>query len=223
VTSSRLVASAAQVAAQIRDMALNAGADLTPGQIRKLSDYWALLASWNSVINLTGFRLSMSDPDTRALDRLIIEPLRALPLFPPGPLAWFDLGSGGGSPALPLKVVRQAAGLTMVESRSRKAAFLREAVRVMGLTSVTVLTQPVETVARHASEVADVVTIRAVRGGKTFTRAAADLLRPGGLILWFGRGPAQIPFPLLCAQIEVRPELRADVQVLRKHAFHVER
>ena len=50
----------------------------------------------------------------------------------PAPLAWFDLGSGGGSPAIPLKLVRPDARLTMVESKTRKAAFLREAVAQSG-------------------------------------------------------------------------------------------
>ena len=42
---------------------------------------------------------------------------------------WFDLGSGNGSPAIPIKLAKPAARLTMVESKERKAAFLREAVR----------------------------------------------------------------------------------------------
>lgn len=203
-------------------MASEAGTDLTPDQLTKLADYWALLATWNKVINLTGFRPSVSDPDNRALDRLIIEPLRAVRLIPSLPLVWFDLGSGGGSPALPLKVVRPDAVLTMVETRARKAAFLREAVRVMELKNVTVLTQPVETVAREASGRADLVTIRAVRVGKEFALALVNLLRSDGRILWFGPGPRHMPPALQHVADSVPLEMRATVQVLRKNMFHVE-
>jgi 16S rRNA (guanine527-N7)-methyltransferase len=202
-------------------MGLEAGLALTPEDINNLSDYWVLLAVWNAVINLTGFRISVSDPDARALDRLVIEPLRALPLIPPGPLVWFDIGSGGGSPALPLKVMRPDAVLTMVESRSRKAAFLREAVRSMGLTSVKVLNEPVEAVARRLSACADLVTVRAVRAGAAFACAAADLLRPDGRILWFGPGPREIPSALQRIQLAVPSQLADKLQVLGRNVFHV--
>src|SRR6516164_7658019 len=95
--------------------------------IEQLGRYFELLAKWNAKINLTALPL---DPPTReTLDRLFVEPLAAARYFPRDPVAWFDLGSGGGSPAIPLKILHPEASLTMVEARVRKAAFLREAVR----------------------------------------------------------------------------------------------
>ncbi len=44
-----------------------------------------------------------------------------------------DVGSGGGSPAIPLKLAVPRLRLTMVEAKARKSAFLREAVRHLGL------------------------------------------------------------------------------------------
>ena len=49
-----------------------------------------------------------------------------------------DLGSGGGSPAIPLKIARQALKLTMIESKERKSMFLREAIRTLGLADSSV-------------------------------------------------------------------------------------
>ena len=43
-----------------------------------------------------------------------------------------DIGSGGGSPAIPFKLAVPRLGLTMVEAKARKSAFLREAVRQLG-------------------------------------------------------------------------------------------
>src|SRR5689334_25150230 len=61
--------------------------------------YFQLLTKWNAKINLTG--LDLDDPTPEAMDRLLIEPLLAAP-HGEGSLSLIDIGSGGGSPALPL-------------------------------------------------------------------------------------------------------------------------
>jgi len=66
--------------------------------------YFRLLAQWNAKINLTA--LPLQSPTDATFDRLFIEPLAAAALVPDDPVAWFELGSGGGSPALPLKMIR---------------------------------------------------------------------------------------------------------------------
>src|SRR5437762_157935 len=109
---------------------------VSPAAIDQLETYYRLLTRWNARINLTA--LSLDEPSEQALDRLLIEPLAAARYVADSAITWFDLGSGGGSPALPLKIVRPAAQLTMVEATARKAAFLSEAVRALGLESVRV-------------------------------------------------------------------------------------
>ena len=98
---------------------------LTAEEIRLLGEYWILLARWNARVNLTALPLDGYPPES--LDRLILEPLLALRAIPPVPAMWFDVGSGGGSPAIPIKIARPNASLVMVESRSRKAALLHRA------------------------------------------------------------------------------------------------
>src|SRR6266576_2836727 len=93
----------------------------------RLVSYFDLLAKWNAKINLT----SLTDTDA-AIDRLLLEPLAAAAALPRYPQL-IDLGSGGGSPAIPLALVLEARRLVMVESRGRKAAFLSEATRSSGL------------------------------------------------------------------------------------------
>ena len=94
----------------------------------KLETYYRLLATWNRKINLVG--MDLSDPTPEALDRLLVEPIlaaqRAL-----GGTRIMDVGSGGGSPAIPFTLVVPGGTLLMVESKTRKSAFLREAVRVL--------------------------------------------------------------------------------------------
>ncbi len=160
---------------------------LAPALVSKLVEFYQLLAHWNRRINLTAFALDV--PSDAALDRLFIEPVQAASCLPSAPLPWFDLGSGGGSPALPMKIVHPEAELTMVESRSRKAAFLREAVRTLGLDGARVLNARVEAVAgrQEFQGAVRLVTVRALRIDRMLLEACRRLLGPDGRLLVFGR------------------------------------
>jgi 16S rRNA (guanine527-N7)-methyltransferase len=170
---------------RLREQAESAGLTLDLTQIEHFERYFRLLRHWNRSINLTALPLA-GLPD-RTLKRLFIEPLHAAPFVEVAPLLWFDFGSGGGSPAIPLKIVRPILRLRMVESRSRKAAFLREVARTLSLTATEVLTIRIEELARSMPGVhGDLITVRAVRIQESLLEAAAALLRPGGRLLLFG-------------------------------------
>ena len=72
---------------------------LATPQVDQLQTYFELLVRWNRRINLTALPLEPLGDET--LDRLFIEPLVAARHVQASPLTWFDLGSGGGSPAVP--------------------------------------------------------------------------------------------------------------------------
>lgn len=168
-----------------------AGLTLSLEDAQRFERYYQLLAKWNSRINLTS--LPLEDFPTATLDRLFVEPLIAATFVLDGPLVWFDVGSGGGSPAIPLKVVRPSAALTMVESVSKKAAFLREACLAAELSNARVLTTRFEALTSPGAQgSADLLTIRAVRLNDRLLRSAADLLRFEGRLLYFG-GAAAAP------------------------------
>jgi 16S rRNA (guanine527-N7)-methyltransferase len=149
-----------------------------------LEAYYRLLAKWNVKINLTA--LPLQAPTDATFDRLFIEPLLAAELIPDVPGTWFDLGSGGGSPALPLKMVRSSLSLTLVESKTRKAAFLREVVRALKLPGTEVANMRFQELPTPMQP-ADLVTVRAVRLDRTLLDESARLLRVGGHMLFFGR------------------------------------
>ena len=71
--------------------------------------------------------LTALDDRESGLDRLIVEPLMAVERLPTNRGRVVDIGSGGGSPAIPMKLAAPGVDLLMVESKVRKAAFLREA------------------------------------------------------------------------------------------------
>ena len=98
-----------------------------------------------------------------------------------------DLGSGGGSPAIPLAIALNSPHLLMVESRSRKAAFLREAARHVGVAATVEAVRFEELPRKDAyRESADVVSMRAVRPDPETVALARWLTRPGGLVAYFG-------------------------------------
>jgi 16S rRNA (guanine527-N7)-methyltransferase len=179
---------------RMEERALLAGVSLTPTLAAQLEAYYHLLTRWNEKINLTALRL---EPATnQAIDRLFIEPLSASQ-FLLHEMTWFDLGSGGGSPAIPLKLASPLVRLIMVESKERKAAFLKEAVRVLKLERTTVEIARIEAItAKHplAGSV-NVVSVRAVRIDPILFTAIRTLLHPRGKTILFGAKSADLSIP----------------------------
>ena len=157
--------------------------ELTAG----LLSYYELLSRWNRKINLT----SMDDPD-QAIDRLLLEPVVAIRHFPhSGRIHQMDIGSGGGSPAIPMKLAAPQTHLRMVEVKARKSAFLREAVRHLGLQDTFVETARYEELLARPElhETSDVLTVRAVRLETRVLASLQAFLAIGGRLLLF-RGPS---------------------------------
>ena len=157
----------------------------------QLEAYFRLLATWNAKINLTGLKLSDAPPD--AIDRLLIEPVAAAKHVPAGTTRMLDIGTGGGSPAIPLALAAACSGLCMVESKTRKSVFLREAVRTLGLAGAEVITARFEELLTRADlhERFDIVSVRAVRVESRMLLTLQAFVKPGGLVLLFrGSGPS---------------------------------
>lgn len=186
-----------------------------------LTAYYDLLSRWNRKINLT----SITQPD-EAVDRLLLEPLLAVRHLPSPALSLVDIGSGGGSPAIPMKLAAPEMSLRMVESKARKSAFLREAIRQLGLTATVVEnTRYEELLARpELHEAADVVSLRAVRVEARVLMSLQAFLRPGGWFLLFrsvsgAEAPPAVPPPL--AWLATHPlveSLRSGLVIIEKRA-----
>lgn len=155
---------------------------LEPDQSRfeALWSYVELLVKWNRRINLTGFSFD-TDADA-ALERLLLEPLAAARIATSA-LRVLDIGSGGGSPAIPFFLgLDRASELVLVESRAKKAVFLREALRATGIPGKVVadrfehLTVP---------EPFDVVTVRAVAADAQLWTLIRRTLGSDGRLYWF--------------------------------------
>jgi 16S rRNA (guanine527-N7)-methyltransferase len=151
----------------------------------RLAAYYELLVRWNRKINLT----SIEDVD-EAVDRLLLEPLVAVRHFPGGINRLLDIGSGGGSPAIPFKLALPEMQLTMVEVKARKSAFLREAIRQLGLEGAEVETARYEELLARPElhEAFGAVSLRAVRTETRVLTTLQAFLGDGGTLILF-RGP----------------------------------
>ena len=163
-----------------------AGLTLDATLIERLETYFQLLTKWNAKINLTAFRLTPDGSD-EAIDRLLIEPVVAAQFVPDNARSLLDAGSGGGSPAIPLKLAAPQLSLRMVEVKTRKGVFLREAVRALGLPDANVETARFEELLSRPElhEALDLVSIRAVRVETRTLNTLQAFLRPGGKLLLF--------------------------------------
>ena len=210
---------------RIRKRAKRAGSDLPLETAERLERYYALLTKWNAKINLTSFQLEPGGHD-EAIDRLLIEPVIAARQVASDARSAIDIGSGGGSPAIPLLVAAPHLTLRLVESKTRKVVFLREALRELGLEAIVetsrfeaLLTRP------ELHEGHDLVTIRAVRIEPRTLVGLQAFLRPGGKLFLF-RGPGGSEFsdsltpPLSWeATFPLVESLRSKLVVLHKNSI----
>lgn len=169
---------------RLQKRAIRAGVFLSADVAEKLAAYYELLARWNLKINLT----AISDID-EAIDRLLLEPVIAVRHLPTsGKL--LDVGSGGGSPAIPLHLAAPQLALTMVEVKARKSAFLREAVRALEIGANVETARYEELLARpELHEAFSAVSVRAVRIEARMLKTLQAFLAPTGKLILF-RGPA---------------------------------
>jgi 16S rRNA (guanine527-N7)-methyltransferase len=151
-----------QIAALLAPYLLHPAPDPLYGQ---LSLYLDLLLKWNARTNLTAIR----DPE-EIVRRHFGESLFAARYLDPAATTLLDLGSGAGFPGLPIALLRPEITVTLAESQNKKATFLREVVRTLGL--------PVEIWAARAETMPDsrqfhTVTLRAVDNMAAAIAAAA--------------------------------------------------
>lgn len=164
-----------------------AEAGLTPSavQLEQLEKFYLLLKHWNERVNLTALPLG-DPPSPKTLDRLFAEPALGAHLVEGQRGVQYDLGSGSGSPAIPLRVLGASTSLVMVESRERKSAFLRECAAQLGLHGSEVLTLRVQKIPPERYGTAGLVTIRALKTGSDVLDVARSLLSSHGRLMTFG-------------------------------------
>jgi len=173
---------------ELRRRAEVAGLSLPIDFAIRAERYYELLQHWNKTTNLTA--LPLNGYPAKSLDRLLIEPLHAAELLPDNlPFHCLDVGSGGGSPAIPVAIARPLVKMSMVESVAKKSAFLREAVRLVALQGAEVVTARAEELVSSHHDTFDLILIRAVSVNHKLSNALEEMLKPGGKLFVFGGSP----------------------------------
>lgn len=152
---------------------LLASAHLAPlelAQSSRFKEYLSLILRWNARVNLTAIR-----DEEGILSRHFVESIACARSLPAGITTLLDFGSGAGFPGIPIALCRPEIAVTLAESQGKKAAFLLEAIRVLGVES-KVYSGRAETL----TELFDCVALRAVDRMQEATKAASRLVKPDG-------------------------------------------
>ena len=155
---------------------------LSPSLAAQLQAYLELLLRWNARINLTAVR----DPEQIVTRHFGESLFAARVLRDAGALAsqagvaptLADVGSGAGFPGIPIKLFAPELQLTLIESQNKKAIFLWEVVRTLGIEGAEVYCGRADT----WSHTAAIVTMRAVEKFDDVLPVAASLVREAGTL-----------------------------------------
>lgn len=157
---------------------LDAGLDtlgLDAALAEPLARYLALMLRWNAAYNLTAIREPREMVVKHLLDSLAMAPaVAALPTLA-------DLGTGPGLPGIPLAIATPGLRVTLVESNGKKARFMREALRTLGLGNAEVAESRIEALDRPGQFAA--ITARALATLPQILALGGHLVAPDGVLL----------------------------------------
>ena len=150
-------------------------------QVLQIQQYMSILLTWNERINLTAIR----DP-LEILNRHFCECMYAASTVPVEDGRLADVGSGAGFPGLPLKIIRPGLQVVLIESNVKKATFLAEVIRDLGLAGARVLVSRYEELAEEVAPL-DFVCSRALGEFVPFLEwAHSEKVAAKQVILWIG-------------------------------------
>jgi 16S rRNA (guanine527-N7)-methyltransferase len=159
------------------------GLELSPVSretLARLDRFIELLFQWQAKTNLVA-----SSELGRIWTRHVTDSLQLLPLAS-GAKTWLDLGSGGGFPAIPIACAlaeTRGSKVHLVESNAKKAAFLREAIRVTGAPAL-VHQKRIEDCGDGFGDKADAVSARALAPLTMLCDYAAPFIAQGAVGLF---------------------------------------
>jgi 16S rRNA (guanine527-N7)-methyltransferase len=149
-------------------------------QLAQFQAHFDLLIRWNAKTNLTSVR----DPE-EILRRHFAESAYLTEVLPLGPGTLIDVGSGGGFPGIPVKIMSPETRVVLVESVTKKAVFLKEAARAVGLPGLEVFAGRFEDLKGIEAEW---LTMRAVRLDASLLNDIRRIVPRGTLAIFMGEG-----------------------------------
>ena len=153
--------------------------ELKSDQIRLFADHARELMRWNSTFNIT----AITDPRDIALKHYV-DSLPAARHIPPD-ATLLDIGSGGGFPGIPLKILLPSLTVTLIDASRKKVNFLKYAIRTLKLEHTEAIHGRAESLANDPSyrQRFDTIISRALSALPAYIRLAQPLLAAGGMII----------------------------------------
>ena len=152
------------------------GLTITAQALGKFQKYLELLLEWNQKINL------VSRNDTKRLVPYhLVDSIMVLNYIPANSVVG-DLGSGGGLPGIPVKIIRDDIKLYLIESIQKKAAFLSLVAKELNLSNTIILPERAEKIRDIKF---DVILIRLLGKIGKIVQIALPRLKPSGKIIFY--------------------------------------
>ena len=158
------------------ESAFKAGIVLDEKTAKKFSDYAAELIKWNKKMNLTAITSPIDIAIKHFIDSLIILHILS------DNISLLDIGSGGGFPGIPIKIVRNNIKVSLIESSNKKASFLHNIIRLLKLIDIKVF----DIRAEDAADIADfsynfdVIVCRSFASLLNFLKTASYFIKKQG-------------------------------------------
>lgn len=187
-------------------------------QCRRLAGYLRYVLQYREVQNLTG-----AQRPRQIADMLVVESLKLLELADIA-ADWrvADLGSGNGSPVVPLALLCTETHFTAVESRQRRAAFLETVRAGLGLGNLEVYGGLSEDLISERPGGFDMVTSRAYAPPEKMLRHAGQLACAGGQVRGFtGNDMERVRAGAAACGLEVAKELSYGMHDEKRHVYLV--
>ena len=159
------------------------GIPISTAQSEQFLRYYKELVEWNGRVNLTSVT-GWEEVQTRHF----LDSLTVTLAIPPRMLTsghFLDVGSGGGFPGMPLKIAFPGLRATLIDSTSKKTAFLVHLREVLGMRDVEVRTGRAETLAHEPNlrDTFDFALARAVGSLRVLAELALPFCRLGGMVI----------------------------------------
>ncbi len=164
----------------MKEIFSNYGVDLSPKQQCLFEKYYDILIEYNSKFNITAITEKKDVIVKHFVDSVLgcgkVCGNRLI-----------DIGSGGGFPAIPIKIMNEEVNLTLLEATGKKCEFLKAVVKELDLKNVVVINDRAETLAKNPKyrEQFDCCTARAVARLNTLLEYCLPFVKVGGKFVAF--------------------------------------
>ena len=161
--------------------AMDIGLFIGENQAEQFMRYLAHLIEWNKTINLT----AIIDPKEIIIKHFIDSLAALVATSFPEQAVVLDVGSGGGFPGIPLKIVRSDLQIVLVEPVQKKCSFLNSIIGLLKLRGISVFDGTIEQYAkRPVHHAVDMIVLRALKI-EEIRKHITTLLAPRGKVVLY--------------------------------------